>query len=269
MNRLARVSSQPVVHFAAIGLAVFLFQIAFTEQEPANAELSSNAARDHLRRELEGELGRPPNAHELETAVTQWRREEVAYRAALDRGLGDSDPLVRTRLAQRFRDLQGELLVVPDPTDAQLRQWMAANPERYSPPSRYDFRHVFASAQQPNAKQRAEQWLRELQGDAGALPPGDDFAAGAQLVGVAPRRVKMWFGKAFASRLPNIALREWSLVESKLGWHVVRVESRSGSKAPPFEQIRARLVQDFQADARRRYVDDSLDELAAEYLDTP
>jgi hypothetical protein len=263
-HRLSNLVRQPLLHFAILGALVFLVDQAFDTTTPASS--SRNDARSHVEAELRQRLGREPTPQELTAAETQWRRDETAFRAALARGLGDGDAVVRSRLQRRFRELQGELFVPPEPTTEKLRHFFEERRKLYEAPTRFDFRQVFADAKRGGAESRAQSWIEQLKAGADPVALGDEFVAGAKFVSVGRAQVRGWFGSHFAERLASLPLSTWQLVQSKHGWHAVRVDATHG-ESPSFEDLRPRLTLDYQAEARRRYVDATLDELASSYLD--
>ena len=69
-------------------------------------------------------------------------REEALYREALALGMDRTDTVVRRKLAQRARrEIEGAARA--EPSEAELRAWLAAHPERALGPPRVRFRHLF------------------------------------------------------------------------------------------------------------------------------
>ena len=77
--------------------------------------------------------------------VTGSRADILARAEALD--LPRRDPLVRARLVERAR---AALVVVPEPTDLDLKRAMEAEPERYRRPAVVRFRHALLDALGPD-----------------------------------------------------------------------------------------------------------------------
>src|SRR5215213_12044836 len=88
---------------------------------------------------------RLPNAQELQDLIEDYIRDEVFYREGRAAGLDRDDAVIRRRVRQKMEFL-AEDISVPEPNDAQLAAYLAANPERFRAEDNLTFRHVFLSA---------------------------------------------------------------------------------------------------------------------------
>jgi hypothetical protein len=168
-------------------------------------------------------------------------REEALYREALALGMDRTDTVVRRKLVQRAkREIEGAARA--EPTEAELRAWLAAHPERAVGPPRVRFRHLFFDP----ARRGAER----ARADAGAVvaaaqvrePPAAADAclvAGEQPLAAAPAIARQ-LGDELAAALFAAPVGEWSGPHrSSLGWHAVLVEERAPGAPAPFEAVRA------------------------------
>ena len=74
------------------------------------------------------------------------------------------------------------------------------------------------------------------------------------------------FGPGFAEALGGLPLGEWSgPVASGIGLHLVRVERRTPASMPPLDEVRTAVAREFEADRRRRALEESYRRLRAEY----
>ena len=185
-------------------------------------------AVDHLRRQPPP-LTPPPGLDE--GAARQWLEEEVLYREASRRGLGEGDLIVRRRMAQKMRALLETAATVAPPTDAELQAFMAAAPARYGGLERLDFDHVFLSrGERPAAGATDIQALRERLPDmtASALRSASDpHPAGVAVRGAPFRDLERWFGTSLATHVAGLPVGNWhGPIASSLGTHFVRVTDR-------------------------------------------
>ena len=73
---------------------------------------------------------RPPSEEELQGLIENYIRDEVFYRAGRAAGLDRDDAVIRRRVRQKMEFLAEEISV-PEPTEAQLGDFLASNPERF------------------------------------------------------------------------------------------------------------------------------------------
>ena len=120
-----RVLSEPLVHFAGLGLLFFAVHAAL---RPARGEaLTVDAARvEATAGELARRLGRAAAPDEVAAALQVELDEERLYREALALGLDRDDPIVRRRLIQKLRFVHEDLAGPAEPGDAELRRGVRA-----------------------------------------------------------------------------------------------------------------------------------------------
>jgi len=92
----------PIVHFLAIGAALFALERGLETPEPKPLVVpASEQAR--LREELRRSLGREPNERELAYGIAAWMDEELLVREARALGWHRTDPVVQMRLVRNMR----------------------------------------------------------------------------------------------------------------------------------------------------------------------
>jgi hypothetical protein len=101
---LRRIARSPVVHFLALGAALFgLVHATGETRDPASYRIVLDAAQvDALLAGFTRSHERPPTAEELRALVDEQVREEVYVREALARGMDRDDPVVRRRLREKI-----------------------------------------------------------------------------------------------------------------------------------------------------------------------
>ena len=97
----------PVVHFVAIGAALFAVDrwLAAPGPEPLLVPASE---RTRIHDELRRTLGRPPTERELVFGLDAWIDEELLVREARSLGWHRSDPVVQMRLVRNLRFVSEE-----------------------------------------------------------------------------------------------------------------------------------------------------------------
>lgn len=252
---------EPLLHFAALGVLLFAADAAWgPERAPAPADTATPSRRepivvdDRVRADLAATWrlshAAPPTEAEMAALVEDWIREEILYREGLARGLDRGDPEIRDRIAAQMAYLLEARLPAAEPTEAELRAFFEAEPERWAKNELVDFVQVFVDGKDDAARARAEQLLQALQGGASPAGLGDTFSGGRRY-----RRRKIpdlaaHFGDAFVAGMNIQPLGVWALRESRFGLHLVRIEARSPAEAPAFEAVRDRVAHDLRRERR-------------------
>lgn len=265
---LGRLLREPLIHFAALGSALF---VIYDPALPAGAEdrIAVDAAFvEGLRREHEQRTGRPPTADEERGLIERFVEEEMLYREAVAMGLDRGDPIVRRRLIQKMGFLAEDLAAIDEPTDAELEAYRSAHAARYRDPERTSFRHVFVSRDRrgEGAEEDARRLLEELQkgADPGAL--GDPFVRGASFARRSAAEIEAVFGRGFADAVSAAPIDAWSgPFVSSYGAHLVRVSERAPAAAPALASVRARVRQDLLDERRANAQKAAIERLRKRY----
>ena len=251
----------PLFHFIVLGAALFIvYALAadlFSADESRRIEIDESEI-GFLAGNFERQWGRPPNAEELRALVQSRVREEVLYREALAVGLDRNDVVVRRRMVQKMELVSEDLALLADPTDDELRSFFAEHREEYRIPLRISFSHVFFNADRRGStvEEDARRVLAELR--AQTPPPsraperGDRFMLQHDFSLQAPLDVQRTFGNRFAETLFQLEPGWQGPVISGYGLHLVHVGERVESRIPAYEEIRDRLVAEFNRVRRQR-----------------
>lgn len=255
--------AQPLVHFVALGVLVFALD-AFVRGPPRARDTSeplvvSEATIDGLAAGLERDLGRAPTGAELESAVSAFVDRELLYRQARRLGLDEGDPIVRRRLIQKMQMVHEASDPTPLPTDAELRAFVEAHPERFVGPPRMSLEHLYFSKERHEDPTAAATAVVEAIG-AGTAPletSSDPFAAGRVFEARSRDQLAETFGRAFADTVFQLSVDDpprWRVVNSSYGAHLVRITAPPTKRRPPFATIRNRaraaLLDERRAQAR-------------------
>jgi peptidyl-prolyl cis-trans isomerase C len=206
---------------------------------------------------------------------------ELLRQAAIGAGLlaaGDPPPArgaISEGATAAIEALLDRELAVPEPDEEACRRYHAAHAARYAVGERARLRHIlFAVTPGVDVealRRRAEACLIDLRarGRAEAIGADDRFAAAARELSncpsgadggalgwlaaadCAPEFARQVFGQPAVGVLPR-------LVRSRFGLHVVEVLERAAGVSPPFEEVRAAVVQSLRqqafATALRQYL---------------
>jgi hypothetical protein len=190
---------------------------------------------------------------------------ELARTLRIDR----ADPMLRERLAWHGEQLLRARVVVPVPGERELQSYLESHANRYRVPARFSFTHVLISARRGDERERIAKIQTELSrglslsaaqalGDASILPRVLDSVTAPELDAT--------FGPGFGDAVTEIA--EGSAlgpIRSRYGAHFVWMRARSPAQDATLAKVRARVLADYLADARRDATARAVSGLVAHY----
>jgi hypothetical protein len=248
---LKRAVREPLVHFLAIGLALFIANglINGPDEGPTGETIVISEGRVNQIAESFFLLsGRPPTREELAALVDDFVSEEVGYREAVAMGLDADDTIVRRRMRQKLEFLIEDGGASEAPTEAQLQKWLDANPDAYRLPERRAIRHVLASADKRGAAARteAEALLAKLRSGADPAKLGDSSMLPAAMPLTTEEGVASLFGADFAKAAFAHTGDDWfGPIPSPFGQHLVLVMDVEPGRAVPLSEIRDKVRSDW------------------------
>jgi len=267
---MRKLLKDPLVHFLAIGLALFAVaawrgqsvstgrqEIVVTAEQVAQARAAAAVLQ-----------GREPTPEELAALIEPTIRDEVMYREALALGLDENDDEVRRRLIEKMSYLTQDLADPQPASEQDLREFYAANPDTFTIPALVSFDQVFLS---PGT--RGDQLEADAAAALAALragrAPGEvgDRTPLRESYDDAPReQVAVLFGDALADALFGAAPGEWTgPFRSDFGLHLVRLNRRSEARLPGYDEIAARVAEEYGAQRRREANERAYREMRARY----
>jgi hypothetical protein len=233
---------EPLVHFLAAGLALFL---ALTWSsggavDPASRVIEvDRETQAQLALQLERTMGRAPTDAELDAAIAQYVHDEVLYREALRLGLDQDDAIVRRRLVAKMDMSASAAAEAAQPDKATLRAWYKANRARYAGEAAVSFDQLYFADEARARRALAASGVRS----------GDPISLPASVEAMAPDEVTSRFGEVFAAGLSELAPgKDWQgPLRSGFGWHLVRLQVRSKGAPLPFEDVRSEVENDWRS----------------------
>ncbi len=256
---------EPLLHFVLIGAALFVLFEPADDGSPVatDKQIVVSAGRiEQLTNIFSRTWQRPPTDQELEGLIDDFVLEEIYYRQAIAMGIDRDDTVIRRRLRQKLEFLTDDVAAASVPSEEELSAFLAANAESFQRDASYSFRQVYISPDQPgdDFDRRIAELLAGLR--AGDVEPGDGGLVPASLDGMPARAVDASFGAGFAAKLDELPIGQWQgPIESGLGLHLVRLESRVEGTLPALDDIRQIVEREWANEKRletRRAINESL-----------
>ena len=256
MNKLLR---DPLSHFLAIGMVLFAlsFWLGGAVEDSSRVIHISDGDVEAIKKIWAKTRFRPPTEVELEGLIESRIKEEILYREALALGLSEDDTIIRRRLAQKMEFLSEGLIDPGEPGDADLKTYLAANPEQFQEPARISFKHVYLNPERHGARldQDAKALLVSFQTGDGAVDAhhaGDPILLDTRFDLVSQTSIANTFGKEFAQAMMDLSPGQWQgPVRSAYGLHVVYVHERQEDRLPDLNAVRDRVRMALLSERRR------------------
>ncbi len=248
--RLRRLAREPLLHFALIGLLLF---IAYGWRNPVDDDsrtITVTAPRvEALAATWAQAWQRPPTPAEIDRLIREDIKDEVYYREAVRLGLTRDDEVVRKRMRNRMEFLASANAEAQVPTDADLQALLDREPARYQLAPRLTFDQIYLGGS-PAA---AAEVRRQLAAGADPALLGEHGTLPATLSAADADTVQSSFGEGFAAAVAALPPgNNWAgPIESGLGWHLVRLHARLPAETPRLADVRQRVENDWRAAKRR------------------
>ncbi len=255
MKRFLR---EPLIQFLALGALLFAVNRALDRGGSAVQDIVVTPGRiESMAQMFVRVWQRPPSADELDGLVQDYVREEVLAREAVAMGLDRDDTIIRRRLRQKMEFVAGDVAALAEPTEDDLKTYFEDNRDTYRAEARFTLRQVYLDPAKRGMaiSDDASRLLTRLNHDAS----GGDFAelGDATLLpsvveDVSLEELERDFGREFAAQIEALVPGVWSgPVNSTYGVHLVVVDAHRPGREPAFDDVRGRVLADWE-DARRR-----------------
>ena len=262
-----KILREPLLHFFLIGAAIYAAYAFYGAPDQAAMDDDRRIVVDEEKVEgfiasWQARMYRPPTQEELNGLIERYIRESIYYQEAVAMGLNQGDPVTRRRMAQKLEFLTKDVAALNQPADGELERFFEQNADRYKSPDLITFTHIFLDPDKRGdaTLDDANKLLADLQasgatstataekGDLSMLP--NDFFRQPEL------QVSKSFGSGFAARVMALEPGRWhGPVLSGYGTHLVYVFELEDAPVPAFEQVKDRVLQDWQ-DRQQEIVDE-------------
>jgi hypothetical protein len=271
--RLNSVLKEPLLHFLAIGAALFLFfQWRGPGSGPGSNRIVLTAGQiEHLAAGYAKVRQHPPTEAELKGLIDDWVREEIAVREAMAAGLDRDDTIIRRRLRQKLEFVVEDVAEAAAPTDEELKAYLAAHADSFRIEPMVAFRQVLVNRERRGASAEADARaiLARLKAAGGGLRidgAGDPTLLPQEVELTSRGEVARIFGSDFAQRIETISPGTWTgPVESGFGLHLVLVKERAEGSVPGLAAVRPAVERELMAERRKRQLATMYERFLARY----
>lgn len=231
---------EPLLHFLLIGAVLFGVDHLLNARKGDASEIIISADVDEEARQLfKAKRGQEPNAEEMAALRKVWLDNEVLYREGLALQLDKGDTAIRERVIFKALSIVDGGTKLPAVTDELLRDWFEKHRTRYDEPARFDFQEAVLEGQARETAIRA--FVVQLNNGT----PGDAKAGLRVFKGRPHSNLLQSYGEEFAQALEGSTPGVWLALNSRDGWHAVRLESTTAPKPASFEALRGVVLQDW------------------------
>lgn len=257
-----RVLREPLLHFLLVGGVLVLLRSSTRDHDTpivVDDPFVLGLHEDHLRRTGEEDV-------DDERLVDTYIRDEVLYRRALALGLDEGDEIVRRRLIQKMELILEAQVALAEPTDAELSAYLDAHRDRYATAPRIAFEQRYFSADR-RADARADATAAVSALRAGGDVASDPFLLGDSQTLTNQATLAQRFGPEFAAAAFGATTQEWvGPLQSRYGFHAIRVTERTAAAVPEVGSIRSELHHAWREEQRAERLTDAIRRLVEESL---
>jgi len=247
---------EPLLQFLVLGAALFgLFHLVERDKADTPTKIVISSARiANLADGFARTWQRPPGQEELQGLVDDYIRDEVFYREGRAAGLDRDDVIIRRRVRQKMEFFAEDSAL--EPTEQQLADYLASNPERFKTEDRVTFRQIFLSATGragtiDKDSKRVANALAGADATVDTTALGDPFLLGEDFHAVSQSDAAGIFGDGFAKRIATLEKGRWQgPIPSSFGQHFVYISERTPGSAPPLDTVREAVSREW-SNARR------------------
>jgi hypothetical protein len=253
MSGLQRILREPLLHFLVLGVGLFVLYgvVEKLADESSDRIVVTEAKIENLAGLFERTWRRPPTPGELDGLIEDHVKEEIFYREALALGLDRDDTVIRRQLRLKMQFISEDVAPQTEPTEAELRAFLAEHADRFRTPSRISFTQVYLSPDRRGANVRsdAERLLVALNiGKSDPAEAGDPFLLEQDYRDLGAPAVERLFGGAFAVQVAELPVGRWAgPVESGYGLHLVFVHERTPARLPDLADVRDAVANEWRA----------------------
>lgn len=256
---LASLAREPLLHFAV--LAGLIFGADRLLHPPSQADRTivvTKAQRQQLIDLYDEDKQRKPSPEELQKLVDFWVAGEILFREGKAMGLDRGDDMIKARVGHKLQLLIFSDIDVGLPSEEEFQAWFAKNRWRYDVPQTLNFYVANAKTEQ------------EARDDVARIAAGQESAeleeSARAFVGRPTSTVVATFGDEFVKALMKLPRGQWQPLQSKDGWHVVRLDGVTEGEPATLDTMRDKALQDWKGEATRRRANEALAKLKTNYI---
>jgi hypothetical protein len=272
-SKIKRFLKEPLLHFLLIGFIIFFSSYYISKQRDAHTIVIDKAVMAKLTMAWQTQFGQQPTSKELQIAADEYVKQEVLAREAVQLGLNQDDEIIKRRLQQKMEFILKDNIVVPEPGETALKSYFEKNTAKFTEPPKVSFSHIYFSADKvgnEEAKKKAMTALQMLKGQPSlqrAPELGDRFMLLYDYNNIDKKEGVGLFGSsAFTDSLFTVKENNWAgPFLSGYGLHLLYVNKRQGNVVPPFNQIKARVIEAYKNDKLKEMDNEAMEKLVEKY----
>jgi hypothetical protein len=255
---LRKLVREPLLHFVLLGAGLFLASSLMNKGNVSDSR-KIIVGRDQVAQVVDTFTQanrRPPTEQEKEGLIRDYIRGEVYYREALAMGLDRDDAVIRPRLRTKLQFMVENIAAQVEPTDDQLRTYLADHAGKFRIDERFTFNQVYLDPDLhgEHIVQDARKLLEKLsqaQGQHDAPVLGDQLLMEPRSDNISYADVARDFGGKFAAALQKLPIGEWrGPIESGFGLHLVFLSKRTEGRVPELDEVREVVRREWANDFR-------------------
>lgn len=273
---LRKILMEPLVHFLAAGLTIFVLFSIFGESEnlenrqttlqvPNNYEVVVAVEdAERIAAGFQRTWLRFPTSQELTGLIDDHVREEILVREAMNIGLEAGDAVIRQRLRQKMEYLLNATIEAEQVSDDSLKNHLTSYPERFIKAGRVSFEQIFLG--EAPSDDAIEDALRRLKSGENPADLNRSTVLPTVLSSTVSRRIDAEFGSGFWAGLAAAPVGEWSgPYRSGYGAHLVRISERIDARLPTLAEARYLVEADWRKAMADELAEKRYNELKARY----
>ncbi len=236
---------EPLLHFVVLGALIFAADAAL--HPPSRDDkviVVTKALRQSFIDNFDEDKESAPTDAQLEKMIDSWVGSEILYREGKALGIDRGDEMIRDRIAFKLQLLIFDQVRAPQATEDQLRTWFAANHARFDEPERVGF-YMTAPTDQASAQRQLADIIEQRESE-------DVQKKTRAVLGRPVGSLAASFGEGFRDALLAMPQGQWNVVQSKDGWHAVRLDSRRPAKLARFEDVQDQVASIWKTEETRK-----------------
>lgn len=260
-----RLRHEPLFHFLGAAALLFVANALFSGDDRELVSVDY-ATQVYLVQQQQDLVLRELTDEEKDEVIRNFVEEEILVREARKRGFENSSR-IRALLIQNMRFfMAGD---IPEPTEADLRQFFEENIELFESPSTVTYDHVLFR----NPEEATADALAALRDGAAHETMGDTNPMNAKIYSASEQTIVATFGREEAPTILAIDDTLWhGPFSSDSGAHFLRVAKRAPPRRPTWEQAQNWIGTEWLRMKNREIVDRELAQMKANYrieIETP
>jgi hypothetical protein len=267
--RIPRLLSEPMLHFALIGIALFgIYRWKAPADSVGRHIVITQGVVDDLVTQHLAARGREPSPDELNHLIESYVHDEILYREGVTLGLDRDDIVVKRRVRQKIEVMAEEEVATGAPTAADLSEYLAANQARFVQPAILTFEQVFLgpSTSGPEVVKAVAVTRKAMLNGADPRELGKPSLLPNRMLQTPADLVARDFGPSFATALEKVPVGEWvGPIDSSFGAHYVRVSDRTPAVVPQLADVRDQVTREWENERRQRARNDAYAKMRRAY----